>query len=321
MVSGTRQTLISGFLLVFCIIPGLPASVEENNPGVCQQAYGSFSASDKLPNWLEIDVKAGDLYSTNRFDILAGHLLFTGFVDGSRCSGWGLTADGSPNGCGVEVAQPAVVEWQNQFDEAITQTSGNLSLPSRLVKAVISVESQFWPGSDWAKGEVGLGQLTNAGADMILTWRPGVYTNVCSQVYSAESCRRAYADLDPGMQAALRGKILQMNDVSCPICKGGVNLEKSKQSISLINEGIAASCQQSAYLVHRFGGGAPSTMMSYEDFMKLTLANYHAGSGCTLKALQNSFANRSWNNLAFNFPQGCQSAPLYVQRVMESIQP
>lgn len=321
MVSGTWQALISGFITVFFIISGLPISVRENNPGVCQQAYGALPLSDKPPSWLETDVKTADLYSTNRFDILAGHLLFTGFVDGSQCPAWGLMADGSPNGCGVEAAQPAVVEWQNQFNEAIIQTSSNLSLPSRLVKAVISVESQFWPGSDWAKGEVGLGQVTNAGADMILTWRPGVYTSICSQVYSAESCRRPYTDLDPGMQAALRGKILQMIDASCPNCKGGVNIEKSKQSISLISEGIAASCQQSAYLVHHFGGGAPSTMMKYEDFMKLSLANYHAGSGCTLKALQNSFANQSWNNLALNFPPGCRSAPLYIQRVMESIQP
>ena len=321
MVSGPWQALISGIFMILLIIPGLPVSGEENNPGVCQQAYGTIPSNPKLPNWLETNVKAGDLYSTNRFDILAGHLLFTGFVDGSRCSGWGLTADGSPNGCGVEVARPAVVEWQNQFNEAIAQTASSLSLPSRLVKAVISVESQFWPGSDWTKGEVGLGQLTTAGADMILTWRPGAYTNICSQVYSAESCRRPYANLDPWMQAALRGKILQMADASCPTCKGGVDLEKARQSITLIGEGITASCQQSAYLAHRFGGAAPSTMMSYEDLMKLSLANYHAGSGCTLKALQNSFANRSWDFLALNFPQGCQSAPFYVKRVMESIQP
>ena len=319
MVSGTWQALISGFLMVFFIIPGLPASVEENNPGVCQQAYGSFPASDKLPNWLEIDLKAGDLYSTNRFDILAGHLLTTGLVDGSNCPSWGLTVDGSPNGCGVETAQPAVVEWQNQFNETIAQTSQNLSLPSRLVKAVISTESQFWPGSDWAKGEVGLGQLTNAGADMILTWRPGVYTNACSQVYNSENCRRPYVDLDPGMQAALRGKILNIADSSCPNCKGSVNVEKARQSITLLVEGITASCQQSANLIHRFGGGAPSSVMKYEDFMKLTLANYHAGAGCTLNALQNSLTNRSWNNLSHNFSRGCQSAPLYVQRVMESI--
>lgn len=318
MVSGTWQALISGFITAFFIISGLPVSVGENNPGVCQQAYGPLP-SDKLPNWLETNVKSGDLYSANRLDILAGHLLFTGFVDGSRCSGWGLTADGSPNGCGVEVAQPAVVEWQNQFNEAIIQTSNNLSLPSRIVKAVISVESQFWPGSDWARGEVGLGQLTNAGADMILTWRPRVYSNVCSQVYSSENCLRHYLDLDPGMQAALRGKILQMADASCPNCKGNVDVKKARQSITLLGEGITASCQQSADLINRFGGGVPSTAMKYEDFMKLTLANYHAGAGCTLKVLQNSLADRSWNNLSHYFSRGCQSAPLYVQRVMESI--
>jgi len=87
----------------------------------------------------------------------------------------GLNADGSPNGCGVALSEPAVIEWQNQFNEAIIDAARALRLPPRLLKVVIAVESQFWPGSDWEKGEVGLGQMTEAGADMLLTWRPGVY--------------------------------------------------------------------------------------------------------------------------------------------------
>ena len=322
MVSGSWQTVIIGFFSALLLVfPGNLAKAEPSTPGVCQQAYGSLDSSDTLPDWLQTEAAAEDLYTANRYDLLAGRLLFSGFVDGSQCTGWGLNADGSPNGCGVALSEPAVTEWQNQFDEAIIDASKMVQLPPRLLKAVIAIESQFWPGSDWGKGEIGLGQLTDAGADMLLTWRRGIYQSVCSQAYDDETCQRAYVHLEPRMQADLRGKMLRTVDSTCPSCKGGVDLVQAGQSISILAEAMAGSCQQTSYLVRQFSGDFPAQLMSYEDFALLALADYHAGSGCLFKAMQNAGRVSSWATIAARFPRGCLSGAEYIRRIQEQITP
>ncbi len=320
MVSSARQAVSVGFLAVLLlIVTGEVAKADPSTPGVCQQAYGALDPLDTLPDWLQAEVAVDELYTANRYDLLAGHLLFSGFVDGSQCAGWGLNADASPNGCGVALSEPAVIEWQNQFNEAIVDASRALQLPPRLFKAVIAVESQFWPGSEWEKGEVGLGQLTEAGADVILAWRPGVYQDTCLQVYNGETCQGDYTYLEPWMQAALRGKLLKTVDTSCTTCKGGVDLEEARQSIPLLAEAIAGNCQQSAYLVRRVSGDVPAQLMSYEDFLRLALADYHAGAGCLFKAMQTVGGGSSWAAIAAGFPRGCLSGAEYIRRIEEQI--
>lgn len=322
MVPGAWQTISIGILVTLLIvIPPDVAKADDSTPGVCQQAYGALDHTDSLPEWLEMEVAVDDLYTANRYDLLAGHLLFSGFMDGSPCAGWGLNADGSPNGCGVALSEPALIAWQNQFDEAIVDAARALQLPPRLLKAVMAVESQFWPGSDWEKGEIGLGQMTEAGADVLLTWRPGVYQDICSQVYAGETCQGDYIQLELWMQTALRGKLLRTFDATCATCKGGVDLVKARQSISLLAEAIGGSCQQSAYLVRQFSGNFPAQIMSYEDFVRLALANYHAGAGCLFKALQNSGSGNSWATIAASFPRGCLSGAEYLRRIEEQIAP
>ena len=322
MVSGTWQAVIIGLIAsLFVVIPADNAKADESTPGICQQAYGSLDFPSTLPDWLQTEVETDDLHTEKRYDLLAGHLLFSGFVDGSQCAGWGLNVDGSPNGCGVAISETAVNEWQNQFDEAIINASQALQLSPRLLKAVIAVEAQFWPGSDWGRGEIGLGQLTDAGADMVLTWRPGVYQSTCSQVYSGETCHSAYVDLDLWKQAAVRGKLLKAIDATCATCKGGVDLEQARQSISLLAETIAGSCRQSAYLVRRFSGDFPFQIMGYEDFMRLTLANYHVGSGCLIPSLRVVGSEGSWKTISANLPTGCSSGAEYIRRIEEQIAP
>lgn len=321
MVSSAWQTVMTGLMMILIVLPGSPVQTQPNEAGACHRAYGSIPSTDTLPEWLQTDISEESLHTENRYDLLAGHLLVSGIVDGSQCFGWGMNTDGSPNGCGVEVAQSSVIEWQNQYDEAIVDTSKRNGLPARLIKSMIAVETQFWPGSDWMKGEIGLGQLTEAGADMMLTWRTGVYQNTCSQVYGDETCQHSYVDQEPWIQAALRGKLLQMLDTTCPSCKGGVDPERGSQTIPLLAEGISASCQQTAYLVRRFSGLVPSDAMGYEDFMRLVMANYHAGAGCTIQALRNSPLEHDWNNLALDYPFICQNGPGYIRRIMELMQP
>lgn len=321
MVSSTWPTLIVSFLMLFLLTPIQSGQSQANEESICQKAYGAIQTEQAVPNWLQIDFTAEDLFTENRYDLLAGRLLYSGIADGSQCYGWGLNLDGSPNGCGLEKAQPAVNQWQNQFDGEILSAAQKLGYPPRLVKSVIAIESQFWPASDWSRGEVGLGQLTNAGADLLLSWRQEVYQDACSQVYGQETCQRPYGKQEPWIQAAIRGKLLRMADPSCAQCKGGVDIDVAKQSIPLLVEGLSASCQQSAYLTRRLTGSAPSSIMTYEDFMKLSLANYHAGSGCTTYALQNTFVHYDWGSLSGHYSVGCPNGTGYVRKIVKSLHP
>lgn len=321
MVSSAWQAVMISILMFFSFIPVQTIQPQTEEESVCQKAFGATRTDQAVPSWLQMNLTVDDLYSENRYDLLAGRLLFTGIVDGSQCSGWGLNADGSPNGCGLEIAQPAVNHWQNQFDAEILSASQKLGYPPRLVKSVIAVESQFWPSSDWSRGEAGLGQLTDAGADLLLTWRPEVYQMACSKVYDGETCVRPYVKQESWVQAALRGKLLRMVDQTCAQCQGGVDIDVTKQSISLLAESLSASCQQTAYLTRRITGSMPSMRMTYEDFMKLSLANYHAGSGCTLYALQNTFVNYDWGSVSEHYAVGCQNGTGYVRKVMKFLQP
>ena len=174
-----------GLMVVFlaCLPTGVAAGSAAPLDSVCIQAYGGLPDKYVLPDWLKNDVPVENLATNRRYDLLAGKLLYTGTVDGSPCPSYGLNPDGSPNGCGIELSQNAVNAWQNQFDPWIAAQSAQNGVPARVVKAVIAIESQFWPGSDWGKGEIGLGQMTEFGADLLLTWQADRYRQVCGQVF------------------------------------------------------------------------------------------------------------------------------------------
>jgi hypothetical protein len=86
--------------------------------------------------------------------------------------------------------------WQNQYDTAILQAGAAESVPPRLIKGVFAQESQFWP--TWTPerrqaDEVGLGQLTDDGADLVLRYSPELYEGLCpiaswdcSQIYDRQ---------------------------------------------------------------------------------------------------------------------------------------
>lgn len=145
-------------------------SVKADGGGTCQITYGLSPSS--IPDWLMPAEENTDLTTANRYDILAAMLLASGLIDGSTCPANGLNPDGSANGCGTELAQGQVNVWQNRFDPVILAYSQTNAVPPKVVKTVIAVESQFWPAGDMRKVEVGLGQMTKNGADLVLMWRP-----------------------------------------------------------------------------------------------------------------------------------------------------
>jgi hypothetical protein len=292
------------------------------NTGICQAAYGDGQSS--VPDWLALAQADMELSTNLRYDLLAGNLLRTGLVDASQCPAGGLNADGSPDACGIELAQEESITWQNQYDALILSAAQTYDLPPKVLKALIGVESQFWPASNWGTGEIGLGQMTEMGADMLLTWRMESYQRVCRQVFGLEGCEDAYHELDFANQRLLRGFVLQEIDATCPTCPGGVDPAKADRSMQFLAETLQASCLQTASLVWEYSGREPMALMSYEDYWRLVLANYHSGAGCTSQAISQLNVQQtswSWRNIANQYAGGCASGALYIRRIEEQIKP
>jgi len=309
--------LLSAFLLVFLCAA---APFQQPVQTTCEIAYG-LSPSAQLPKWLQTGVTVSDLHTENRYDLLAGHLLKARLVDGSACPSGGLNRDGSPNACGLDVTQKEVVAWQNRYDPAILNAAQNDRVPPYLMKAVIAVESQFWPAPDWVRGEIGLGQMTAFGADLLLAYRPAVYHQFCRQTFSEDTCNVAYAFQPYANQAMLRGLVLKSLDATCSSCSGGLDPTKGEQAVTLLAETLSASCAQSARSIAIATGHLPSALMGYEDFWRFTLANYHSGSGCLYQAMRRSGNPTSWSSIASGLQPGCLSGSTYIRRIEEAIKP
>lgn len=310
--------LIAG-LLTFTNVGFADTSVRADDGGVCLAAYGK--QPDLIPAWLEPASSKIDLTTHRRYDLLVGKLLSTGLVDGSVCPANGLNPDGSPNGCGMEVARESMVRHQNFYDDYFLATAEREDLPPRLMKALIAVESQFWPGADWQSGEIGLAQITSNGADMVLANRPGYYGKVCIQVFGNDGCDRAYLSQTGSNKALLIGQVLQNSNAICPTCAGGVDLERGELAIGVLAEALNASCLQVARSVVLVTGKAPAQFMKYEDFWRLVLVNYHAGAGCLYTGLRKVSSPSSWSAVAGQMPAGCGNGRIYVRRIESEVTP
>lgn len=312
-----KYFFLSILLLVFLCAA---APFQEETPAPCSTAYGT-QPTQPLQKWLQPTVAIKDLATQNRYDLLSGQLLTAKIADGSECPSGGIFPDGSPNACGLETAQTEVVSWQNRYDPAIVAAGQGSNVPPYLMKAMIAVESQFWPAPNWMKGEIGLGQMTEFGADLVLSYRPSYYQQVCRQAFSEEECKQAYPSLSETNRAMLRGLVLRSLDASCPTCLGGIDPAKGNQAVIVLAETVAASCTQSGRVIRLVTGKSPAESMSYENFWRFVLANYHSGSGCMLQALSRSGNPTNWQAIAAGLPVGCQSGSTYVRRIEENIKP
>ncbi len=312
-----RYMLLSILMIVF-LSAAAPAAQTPGSP--CSQAYGG-NPPNPLPGWLQMNVPLESLSTSNSYELLAGQLLKTGIVDGAICPSSGLNLDSSPDGCGLQLTKAAVNDWQNRYNVAILNASGQYSVPPKVLKALIAVESQFWPGANWEKGEIGLGQMTTLGADMLLTWRPGIYQSICQQGLGDEACAKGYQVLETTDQRLLRGLVLKQLDATCPSCSGGIDPSKGDLAVSMLAESMDASCQQTARTFRMAQGKTPAAAMPYEDFWRMALANYHVGTGCIYQALRITGNPNSWSAIALNLPAGCRSGGVYIHRVEEQLIP
>ena len=135
------------------------------------------------PKWAEFPQMPDGLYTSKSLYFLASRLLYTGIVDAKDCPNQGFLSPASPNGCGMERAKTAMIEWQNQYNPVIWSASRKIGVPPKIIKTLIEKESQFWPGnSRLFLQEYGLAQINQFGADVALRWNNDLFKQTCSAV-------------------------------------------------------------------------------------------------------------------------------------------
>jgi hypothetical protein len=303
----------------------------------CSIAWGVFDESNVA--WDDFVQFPYELHTKKTLHNLASQLLINGIVDASDCPAGGLSLGLNwPTACGLERSSSAMIEWQNQYDDHIWLASRDHGVPPKILKTLIEIETQFWPGnSRFYLDEYGLGQVNQLGVDVLLRRDPTLYQRVCPSVLS--DCLRPYLSLEPQQQAMIRGAVVGLMDITCADCEYGFDLNKAKESISILAMLFRANCQQVDLLlqladvpdpdadaatataaVATIAAGGDTDTTSYEDLWRFTLLSYHSGVSCFQEALiATRKANRpfTWENVEERLK--CRGGADYVNGFMNNL--
>ncbi len=272
----------------------------------CLKAWGVEDNTG--PSWADFPPFPFDLNTQIPLHHLAARLITMGVVDTRSCPAGGLSADMDwPNACGLEKVHDQMIAWQNQFDESIWTAANQIGIPPKIIKTLIEVESQFWPGnSRFYVDEYGLGQMNQLGVDVLLRNNYDLYQQACKAILP--SCIMPYVSLPPDQQALVRGVFMAAQDATCPTCQYGVDLTKAKQSIPIVAEILRSNCDQAKSVLD-----ARSATTDYESYWKFTLLTYHSGQTCladAVKAVKQADETVDWEHVG---PQvKCQGGRKYV---------
>lgn len=293
--------------------------------GGCLEVWDFTPSTLTSQRWLLTPSVPEGLRTSTSYYILAGMLIRNKLVDASQCPAGGLI---DPNGtnlaannCGVDVAFSKVTAWQNRFDSQIYNVAQTTQIPAILLKNFIRQESQFWPGQYSSNGEVGLGQMTNAGADTLLRWSPDLYQDLCAKSFSRSACEKGYSQLSAGERATLQGAILQVVNASCPDCTETINPQQANFSVGVFAEALSANCKQVDQVVRDVAKVETASMVStYSDLWKITLYNYNAGSGCMENAVKRAWKQNpegilSWERVQNYLDMDCLGGVKYVDGI------
>ncbi|MDK1029060.1 MAG: hypothetical protein QGD88_09200 [Anaerolineae bacterium] len=284
----------------------------------CAHSWESFPPVGGPPTWLTTPKRAQDLSTKIPYNYLAANLILAGLVDANSCANGGLFEDSfGANTCGLELAYPAVTEWQNRFDNLILEVAHETGVPAQLLKRLFARESQFWPAL-YEGGDVGLGQLTEDGADTTLLWNYSFYEQFCPLVLSSDRCEKGYLHIDEQEQEMLRIGLINSVNATCVNCPLGIDLPLADVSVSIFGHTMLANCDQAGRIVRNVSNDAPGKVASYEDLWKFTLVNYNAGPGCLGDAIQATRDNNQayeWQNVAANLEGVCSLGSDYVEDI------
>jgi hypothetical protein len=78
------------------------------------------------------------------------------------------------------------------------------------------------------------------------------------------------------------------------------------------------NCSQVRQIINYELDQIPGEVLSYEDLWRMTLVNYHAGSGCLAKAVQevtDDDQNLDWDSVASALEIVCPGAVQYVKDI------
>jgi hypothetical protein len=169
--------------------------------------------------------------------------------------------------------------------------------------------------------EVGLGQLTDNGADTALLWNSSFFSQFCPLVFKTQVCEQGYGNLTTSQQAILRGAMVSKVNAACPDCTTGIDLSQANFSISVFARSLLANCGQVGQIIFNTTNLQAGDVSSYEDLWKFTLVNYNAGPGCLVTALQTAYQQGqplNWENVSSRLEPACQGAIQYVDDVSQS---
>ncbi len=289
------------------------------NVATCADSWNVFPPVGGAPKWLSTPKKSKELSSSIPYTYLATNLILQGAVDASACADGGLLPGGTGvNQCGLEKARPAVVKWQNQFDELILSTAQQASIPARLLKNLFARESQFWPGVYQGASDVGLGQLTENGADTTLFWNDSFYEQFCPMVFPEDACGDGYLHLNEEQQILLRQTLLRSVNATCQDCPLGMDLAQAEFSVIVFAHTMTANCEQAGQVISNYTGEEPGSLSSYEDLWKFTLVNYNAGGGCLAEGITRALGEGqqlTWKNVSPFLTGACSGAVNYVNDI------
>ncbi len=292
-----------------------------NDLATCSQVWQAFPPVGGVPQWLSTPEDAAFLHTEEPYSYLAGRLIAEGVVDASSCTSGGLLSNGYADNCGLDVAMPEVIVWQNQFDDQIMLAANEVKVPAQLLKNLFAQESQFWPGVFKQPQEFGLGQITDNGADTLLLWNPSFYNQFCPLVLAEDECSVGYLKLSAENQAILRGALATSADADCQTCEFGIDLTKTDTSIDLVAHTMLANCEQVAQIVYNATGKIAGVVSTYEELWKFTIADYHVGPGCLSYAMYTNFAAKSamdWEHVSAHLTEPCQTVIPYVTQVINT---
>lgn len=286
----------------------------------CAESWDAFPPVGGVPEWLSTPESISDLESDYPYAYLAGNLISRNVVDASQCPDFGLDYNGQATACGLDIAQPAMIEWQNRFDTLIMKSSEETSIPANLLKRLFARESQFWPGIFNAGSDVGLGQLTENGADIAFLWNPIFFEEFCPQILGDEDCEAGYLYLDEEQQERIRGELVYSVNATCDDCPLGLDIAQADFSVGVFANTLLGSCEQTGRVVHNNTDEKPGETTSYEDLWKFTLVDYNAGAGCLSLAIGETLdlnQELDWGNLSNNLTPVCMEAKDYVEDISE----
>jgi hypothetical protein len=290
----------------------------ENMKG-CAGIWDSFPPLGPEPEWLQNPTETTMLKTTEPYAFLAGQIIQEGFVDTSHCDDQGILPNGYASQCGLESSRFLVTLWQNAFDRHIIETAAETGIPASLLKRMFAHESQFWPETTHdLYREYGLGHITELGADATLLWNREFYDQFCPTVLEIGKCQLGYGILDDWSQAILRWALLAEMEIIIPDSAYAMDYDQVEESISLFAEVLLGNCAQVGQMISYETDEIPGEIVSYEDLWRLTLANFHGGSGCVAGALIDVHKNKAelnWGNISASLSENCPLPVEYVEDV------